>query len=127
SGVEYVAFYLRDGSSTGAYSYLARDRNDAHLQPFGSIEDVFPLANGSYDLCVTAQDEAGNGSAAPGDVAACDDSLSHVVSVEDIVVTDDAPPAVPDPTVSALAPADGATVPDSGVELTWDRTVDPRI
>lgn len=47
-----------------------------------------------------------------------------MVAVDDVEVRDESTPA-PDPTVTALTPADGATVPASAFDLTWERVVDP--
>ncbi|WP_300267186.1 Ig-like domain-containing protein [Microbacterium sp.] len=126
SGVAGVAFYLRDGTSTGPYTYQDTDQNTTFDEPFSSIEMFSPLVVGTYDLCVTALDEEGNGAAVAADITTCDETLSHVVAIDDVEVRDAVSP-VPDPVVSALTPADGAIVPATPFDLTWDTEIDPRL
>lgn len=124
SGVAAVAFYMREGDSTGAYAYQDTDLNTSFSDPFASIETFSSLMTGTYDLCVTAVDEEGNGAAVTTDITECDDALPHVVAIDDVEVRDETLPA-PDPTVTALAPADGASVPASEIDLVWERVMDP--
>lgn len=125
AGVLRVAFYVRDGASSGPYDWHDTDINTAAQEPFTSIEDFSALPPGTYDLCVTAIDRLGNGApATTAPVASCDDESTAVVAIDDVVVTDHVTP--PDePTVTLTAPADGTVTNEATPTLTWATSIDP--
>lgn len=124
TSVGRVDFYLRDGTSTGPYLYESQDINSAGLEPYNSFELFYPLAPGTYDLCVAAVDQNGNGIDGSPNLETCDDGDSSVVAVDDIVVTEGTTPT-PDPVVMLSSPVDGAIIADGTPTLNWERTIDP--
>lgn len=125
AGVLRVAFYIRDGASSGHYDWYGTDINTADQEPFASIEEFHTLAPGTYDLCVTALDKLGNGApSTTASIAGCDDTSTAVVAIDDVVVTDSTTPP-DDPTVALSAPADGTVTDDGTPTLSWTTTIDP--
>lgn len=125
AGVLRVAFYLRDGASSGPYDWTGTDINTADQEPFASIEDFGALAPGTYDLCVTAIDRLGNGAPATIDpIPTCDDTSSAVVAVDDFIVTESTTPPG-DPAITLTSPPDGTVTDDGTPALSWTIAIDP--